>query len=57
MKRECRTEFVPIRFSPSEKRNVESLAKQEHDYLSAFCRRLILSRVTDISDGRKSTRG
>jgi hypothetical protein len=42
---ENRTEQIPIRFSPSERKSVVKIAAMEHEYPSSFLRRLILKHL------------
>lgn len=45
MRKETRSEQIPIRFSKTERETVERVAALEHDYASSFLRRMILKQI------------
>jgi len=45
---ERRTTILPIRLRPSERRVVEQLAEQAHDYPSSWLRRLVLNHIEAV---------
>lgn len=45
MRKETRSEQIPIRFSKKERETVERVAAMEHDYASSFLRRMILKQI------------
>jgi len=42
---ECRTETIPIRFSPSEIEQVRAVARAAHDYPSSYLRKMVLAQL------------
>ena len=52
IRKETRTEKIPIRFSPTERAAVEQVAALEHDYPSSYLRRLIMRQIDTIKAGQ-----